>query len=540
MKCTKCGNELKDTAKFCPFCGSRVEEPVTAAPAEKSDDTAADKRASDIQKAADEIIRREDMKKAEENSVVITPIPPKEPAPYDMIPDTTENTPIKTKHTARNIIIAVCVIAVLAGGAGIFAYPRYIKPAADYSVAEKLMAQGDYDGAAEAFAALSDYKDSANRENEARYQMGKAAMESGSYDTAEAIFLSISGYSDSAQLANECRIKTADALAASGDYENAASAYLALGDSAKYESCILSYAEQLAAEGNYTAASAKITEAQLTSPEAEEALVKYAVSFAAKFADNGEYGEAIALLEPYKDNSYDNTPVSVTLNEYTYQNVLAKRDGGTLTEQDVMSLAALGAYKDSKMQLPELFRTVGKQYAAQKDYLAAYAMYTNAGDYTSSPAKANSDLYSAARTFSESGDHASAATIYAYLGSFADCTAKFSQEMGDPSNSGRQGWSGLITPYSGEYAVSRIKSGETLTVKGTVKHSASAANADFSVKLTLPDGSEQAVSCGKLSSGGSISAQFDIPENISGTAEISLVLDSSGMTLLKLSREIVQ
>ncbi|MGN0587647.1 MAG: hypothetical protein ACI4JF_10205, partial [Oscillospiraceae bacterium] len=281
-------------------------------------------------------------------------------------------------------------------------------------------------------------------------------------------------------------------------------------------------------------------EAQLTSPEAEEALVKYAVSYAAKFAESGEYGEAIALLEPYRDKTYDNTPLSVTLNEYTYRDVLAKRDSGTLTEQDVMSLAALGAYKDSKMQLPELFRAVGKQYAAEKNYLAAYAMYINAGDYASNAMKANSDLYSAARTFSEAGDHACAATIYAYLGSFADCTAKYSQEMSDPSNSGRQGWSGLITPYSGDYAVSRIKAGETLTVKGSVKHSAAAANAEFSVKLSLPDGSEQAVSCGKLSSGGSISARFDIPEDMSGGAELSLVLDSSDMVLLNLSLDIIQ
>lgn len=529
MKCTKCGNELKDTAKFCPFCG----EKVTAAPAENKD--TAEKNTADIKKAAEEIIFNRDIKKAEE--IVNAPIPPKEPAPYNIAPDTAD-APAK-KHTARNVIITVCVIIALAGGAGAFAYPRYIKPALDYSAAEQLMASGEYGGAAEAFYALNGYKDSKERENEAYYYMGKAAMESGNYDTAQAIFLSISGYADSAQLETECRAKFADSLAASGNYESAAEMYLALGDAAKYESSILSWAEQLASEGDYAAAAAKITKAGLNSPEAEEAIVRYAVQGAAVLAENKAFDKAIATLAPYKDKSCDNIPVYITLNDYIYQNALAKRDGGTLTEQDVLALANIGNYKDSAMQLPALFRIVGQQYTAEKNYLAAYAMYTNAGDYASNPTKANADLYSAANAYSAAGDHASAATIFSYLGNFADCPAKLSQEMSDTINSGRQGWCGLIMAYSGDYAVTTVNAGGTLTVKGTVKHSAPAANADISVKITLPDGRSQSVSCGKLSSGGTVSAQLDVPADISGGAEICLVLDSSDMVLLKLPVEII-
>ena len=29
MKCANCGNEVKDTAKFCPFCGAAVSTPET-------------------------------------------------------------------------------------------------------------------------------------------------------------------------------------------------------------------------------------------------------------------------------------------------------------------------------------------------------------------------------------------------------------------------------------------------------------------------------------------------------------------------------
>lgn len=525
MKCTKCGNELKDTAKFCPFCGEKVT------PAE---DKAAEKNTADIKKAADEIIFSEDMKKAEE--VVNTPIPPKEPAPYNITPETAD-APAK-KHTARNVIITVCVIIALAGGAGAFAYPRYIKPALDYSAAEQLMASGEYGAAAEAFYALNGYKDSKEREHEAYYQIGKAAMESGNYDTAQAMFLSISGYADAAQLETECRAKFADSLAASGNYEAAAEMYLALGDTMKYESSILSWAEQLASEGDFAAASEKITKAGLTSPQAEEAIVRYAVQNAEVLAGKMEFDKAIAALAPYKDKSCDNVPIYITLNDYIYQNALAKCDSGDLTEQDVLALAYIGNYKDSAMQLPRLFRSVGQQYTAEKNYLGAYAMYTDAGDYKSSPTKASADLYSAANAFSAAGDHASAATIFAYLDSFGDCPAKLSQEMSDPINAARQGWYGLIMAYSGEYAVTTVNAGGTLTVKGAVKHSSPSATAEISVKMILPDGTEQSVSCGRLQSNGAVSAQLDVPADISGGAEIQLVLDSSGMVLLELPVEI--
>ncbi len=34
MFCTKCGNKIRDDAKFCTFCGAPVRRPVPPAPVE--------------------------------------------------------------------------------------------------------------------------------------------------------------------------------------------------------------------------------------------------------------------------------------------------------------------------------------------------------------------------------------------------------------------------------------------------------------------------------------------------------------------------
>ena len=79
----------------------------------------------------------------------------------------------------------------------------------DYSKAEKLLEQGEYDSAIEIFEVLGDYKQAAELLSEAKYRKAKGCMSQEDYDTAIVLLEEIEGYSDSAVLLEESRGRNA-------------------------------------------------------------------------------------------------------------------------------------------------------------------------------------------------------------------------------------------------------------------------------------------------------------------------------------------
>lgn len=70
-----------------------------------------------------------------------------------------------------------------------------------YTKACKLLDAGSYDEAHEAFVALGDYEDSAEKALEALYLKAGELLESGSYDESQALYTELGDYCDSAELA---------------------------------------------------------------------------------------------------------------------------------------------------------------------------------------------------------------------------------------------------------------------------------------------------------------------------------------------------
>lgn len=115
----------------------------------------------------------------------------------------------------------------------------------DYKAADELYAAGDFAAAAEGFAALGDYKDSAERAQEsgsaASYEQANALYAEGKLDEAIALFEELGGYKDSGELLEKVRgdkieaensaaYEAAVALLESGEYGQAIEALKALGD----------------------------------------------------------------------------------------------------------------------------------------------------------------------------------------------------------------------------------------------------------------------------------------------------------------------
>ena len=70
------------------------------------------------------------------------------------------------KKKGKGGLIALIIVLLLLLGGGAAAYFLLLKPANEYKAAAALMEEGDYAGAAEAFAAMGDYKDAAEKTDE--------------------------------------------------------------------------------------------------------------------------------------------------------------------------------------------------------------------------------------------------------------------------------------------------------------------------------------------------------------------------------------
>ena len=129
----------------------------------------------------------------------------------------------------KKVYIALAIL-IAVGTTAFFLTTKVIIPASKYSAAEKMLEAGDYDSAIEAFTALNEYSDSAEKINSARYAKAESLLEAGDYDGAIEAFTALNGYSDSVERVNSISYSKAERLLAEGNKGGAAKAFGYAGD----------------------------------------------------------------------------------------------------------------------------------------------------------------------------------------------------------------------------------------------------------------------------------------------------------------------
>ncbi len=132
----------------------------------------------------------------------------------------------KKKKTTICVIAAAAVVVIVAAA---LLTVKVIIPSSKYKSAETMLAAGDYDGAAAGFAALGDYKDSADMISESFYQKATALLAAKDYDGAAAGFAALGDYKDSADMITEAYYQKAESLLAALDYDGAETIFKSLG-----------------------------------------------------------------------------------------------------------------------------------------------------------------------------------------------------------------------------------------------------------------------------------------------------------------------
>ncbi len=144
----------------------------------------------------------------------------------------------KTK-TKKIIKIGIPIVAVIA--LVIALIPTVIKPSIEklsaYRKADSLAASKDYQSAIDIWTSLGDFSDSRERIRmveedwkESDYQIALKLIEDGQFDEASEAFRALRDYKDASSMALEAQYQKAHSLATSQDYQSAIEIWMSLGD----------------------------------------------------------------------------------------------------------------------------------------------------------------------------------------------------------------------------------------------------------------------------------------------------------------------
>ena len=285
-----------------------------------------------------------------------------------------------------------------------------LKNECDYQITLERQAWGSEwaQYAYDAFKALGDYKDSAERAAvyENQYAEAVSKREAGEFDAAIALFTELGSYSDSSAQVQETENAKAYAAAvllmASEKYEEAITAFNALN--------------------GYSDSTAKID-------ECNTAILEREYQKALKLMTDEKYEDAIQAFEAlngYSDSATKISECNTAILEREYQKAL-KLMNEEKYEESIKAFKALNGYSDSATKISECntailereYQTALKLMASEK-YEEAIAAFKELNGYRDSDAQITECSYLKAEELRENGQYLEACRIYWTINGYRD------------------------------------------------------------------------------------------------------------------------
>ncbi len=488
MRCGYCGKKIRDTAKFCPYCG---KENVG--------------NGSEFAGKFDEKDGLLVVKAQEIFSESRTKKPPRD-----------------TKRTIRTTVSVLCAAVILAG---LYLTARYAVPEIQYSHAEKLYSDGKREAAEKAFLKLGGYKSSRDYVRKCRYETAVELMNDGLYPEAADAFSSLDGYADSNLLAADCMLRIADAYADEGNLTAAASVYAAAGHPELAKLAAKRRAAALAESGDFFSAS-EVSERYGDSEAADE--YRYiGASSAMRNGDLKTAAENFYLLGLYKDS-----PVLADDCAYGYCTSEYGKNGAS--EEIVRGFYFLRDHLDSRELFTETAYEYGLKCLDEGNFYTAAAMFKNTGSYESSLALLYEARYALGDLLAES-DPASARSVFALLSTYLDSAQKkkaASERLADgDSRYADESWYADGYTSTNGYYTDVFTKNDILLISCTA--GTDTISPPVTITLTLRDsaGNEVSADCENVRNSGSFSGSFSLSSAAAGDAEIVISRKDSGSVL---------
>lgn len=531
MYCTNCGKELRDTSKFCPYCGSRAEtaaEEISAETipdaAEGSGDTAEEKLISEAEKDTSEENESAAEASGEKPESLITDRFDEKDGlfivkPSETVTETAE-TEIQPKKkisalftaAAASCVILICVCA--------FVIPNYAVPEIKYRSAERLYANGEFEKASSAFTALDGYKDSTDYISKCGYGIAEKLFADGLFPEAADAFTALDGYSDSDEKALECMLKIAENYINEGNYDAAMSVYAAAGKSELAEQTALEKIDSLAENGDYFAA-AEIAEKYCDS----SVVAEYRYLGASSARDSGDYKTAADNF--YRLGNYKDSAELAKQCTYSFYNSEYAQKG--VTEEIVRGFYFLGDFRNSSDMFIKTAYEYGLKCMENGDYSDAAAMFKNAGTYKDSAAMLYKSRYELGKSLLDS-DPASARSVFALLSTYADSSAQKKAAAAKLPDDHENWYADGITSAGGYYTTV-FRKNDVLLVSCNAGTDSISAPISFVLTFTDSSGLEISADCENVRNSGSFSGSFSLSSAASGSADITISRKDNGAVL---------
>lgn len=551
MKCKKCGNDMRDEAKFCPYCGEKVEiipadessqnEKTEIIPEigknisvseekneEKNGNFAPEREAAEIAEETRETpVQKEETvsakKETEETKAEIMEISGKFNQRDDLffVSGNSENAggvPVEAVKKKKFPVFAVVFALILAVSVpAAYFIPTKIIPSIKYKNAEKLFSAADYEAAEAAFSELGNYSQSAGYIVKCRYEKAARLMADGLFPEAADAFTRLDGYEDSDELVRECMVKIAEKYLENGDLDAAMSTYTAAGMPDLAESAAAKRAEVLAGEENYFAA-AEIAEKYCGKDVSDE----YLYLGAEKARKDGDLKTAADTF--YKLGNYKNS--AALAEECTYGFYSAEYAEKGASEETARGFYFLGNFRNSK----ELFMQNAYEYGVKclenSDYASAAAMFSNAAGYRDAAGQLFLARYGLGKSL-ESESPASARSIFAMLGNYMDSANRKKVVSQGVSES----WYADGFTSVGDYRTAAFVRSDTVTVYCTAGTDSPSPPITVTVSLEDAAGSVFLAECENVRNSGSFSVNFPLEAVSAGTAKITVSKKDGGAVL---------
>lgn len=580
MLCIFCKNELRDTAKFCPYCGKKVEIPENEVPkkeeisAESTGNTeiaeaeAVKEVITENQAAETEIATGNDTETEENISEAEEKDESKEETEQISDDETddknTENEPIaeaveetsaiskkdseiagqfdekdglffvkeSEKHSEKSaenavrrkkipvVKTSVAVACILLACICAYVIPVYAVPAIKYEKAVQLYEDGDFKAARKSFSEFDSYKESHDYILKCDYGIAEALMSSGFYPEAADAFTALNGYADSDNRAEECMLIIADNYFKEGNYDAAVSVYAAAGKTELARQTAVEKAKSLAANGDFFGA------AEVAAKFCDEDVVnEYTYQGALAAKNDGNFKTAadnFYRLGTYKDSAQ-------LAEESTYGFYKAEYAEKGASEEIVRGFYFLGNYNDSKDLFVQTAYEYGQKCMENGDYSAAAAMFKNSGNYKGAPGELYKARYELGKVLLEE-DPASARSVFAMLSTYYDSAQK-KKTATEKIPDDHKNWYADGFTSTGSYFTTFFRKTDTLLITCTA--GMEAISPPVTLVLTFRDssGTEVSADCENIRNSGSFSGSFSLASASSGNAEIIISRKDNGAVL---------
>ncbi len=282
-----------------------------------------------------------------------------------------------------------------------------------YLKAVDLVNRGEYSAAQEILEQLYGgmvYKDSGEYLNRARYAQAEQSEENGEFYSAAESFAALGDYLDSAKRSKDCIDKLAGKYASGGEYIMAADIYAQNGQAELAREMRMKETERLVSEGSFISAREFMRKHGMTDAEVKSTLY----SMADKLSESAP--QTAAEVFDFLGNYSDSKQKFRALN---YAEAVRRQDSGDLDGAAEL-FRELGEYSDSSERLNEVEFALAKRMISEGDSSGALSILERLGGYADSGSMLSEVRYNSAKTALENGEYVQAMNDFSKLTGYLD------------------------------------------------------------------------------------------------------------------------